>query len=89
MISCKDISAKASRYHDGDCGWPERLSICVDCRRYLAQFAATIGLLGALPPDPPDEAMVADLLRHFGGSSTTLRAVPLPRSAGEDNPHPR
>jgi len=79
MISCKDISAKASRYHDGDCGWPERLSIrlhlliCVDCRRYLAQFAATIGLLRVLPPDPPDDALVADLLRHFDGPADRVR----------------
>jgi anti-sigma factor ChrR (cupin superfamily) len=71
MLSCKDIFERASRYHDGDCGWRERLSIrlhlaiCVHCRRYLKQLATTIRLVANLPPSPPEAPAMEDLMQRF------------------------
>jgi predicted anti-sigma-YlaC factor YlaD len=59
MLSCKDVTEHASRWHDGEGGLRFRLMlrlhllICVHCRRYLAQFAATIRLVRALPETEP------------------------------------
>jgi predicted anti-sigma-YlaC factor YlaD len=71
LLSCKQVTETASRHLDGECSRRERLGlwlhllICVHCRRYLAQFAATIGLLRALPEEAPDRAALAGVLAAF------------------------
>jgi predicted anti-sigma-YlaC factor YlaD len=61
MFSCKDVTERASDELDGRLTARERiglqahLAICVHCRRYLRQFARTVGLLRALPAEAPAE----------------------------------
>ncbi len=55
MLSCKDINQKASLYIDGELTIRQRLAVgfhllmCVHCRRYVRQLAATINTLRQLP----------------------------------------
>ncbi len=55
MLSCKDINQKASQYIDGELTIRQRLVVgfhllmCVHCRRYVRQLAATINTLRQLP----------------------------------------
>lgn len=50
-FTCRDVSKRASAYLDDELGLRERLSlrahlfICVNCRRYVAQLAATLNLV--------------------------------------------
>lgn len=70
MFSCRDVTERASDALDGRLTVRERvalqahLAICVHCRRYLRQFARTVGLLRDLPPEPP-AAPAPALLRAF------------------------
>ena len=70
MFSCKDVTERASDELDGRLTARERiglqahLAICVHCRRYLRQFAHTVGLLRDLTPEPPAEP-APELLRAF------------------------
>jgi anti-sigma factor RsiW len=62
MWSCKDVTERASDRLEGRLTLRERialqahLAMCVHCRRYLRQFARTVGLLQAMPAEPPDAA---------------------------------
>jgi predicted anti-sigma-YlaC factor YlaD len=59
MMSCRDVTARASAYLDGDLGRWERLrlqahlAICAGCRRYLRQLATTLAVLRRLPSTAP------------------------------------
>ncbi|WP_293854876.1 anti-sigma factor [uncultured Alsobacter sp.] len=50
-MTCRDVSRRASTYLDEDLSLRERLAlkahlfICVNCRRYVAQLAATLNLV--------------------------------------------
>lgn len=68
MLSCKDVTARATAFLERDLSWWERLQIrlhlamCAACRRYLAQMAATRELLRRLGrtlrgDDPIDPAL--------------------------------
>jgi anti-sigma factor RsiW len=67
MLSCKDVTRRASAYLDGDLGSWERLrlrahlAICKGCRRYLDQLRTTVALLRRLP-GPQAEGAAADRL---------------------------
>jgi anti-sigma factor RsiW len=59
MLSCRDVTDRASAYLDGDLGWRARLclrahlAICRNCRRYLGQLRTTITILRRLPSALP------------------------------------
>ena len=61
MWSCRDVTERASDEIDGRLTVRERLAlqahlaVCVHCRRYLRQFARTVGLLREMPADAVDE----------------------------------
>lgn len=71
MFSCKDVTERASDELEGRLTLGERIAlrshlvICIHCRRYLRQFAATVGLLRALPPEAEEEAIPDGLLAAF------------------------
>ncbi|MGG5822560.1 anti-sigma factor family protein [Falsiroseomonas sp. HW251] len=60
MWNCKDVTERASDEAEGRLTLRERvalqahLAVCVHCRRYLRQFARTMGLLRSLPNDAND-----------------------------------
>ncbi|GHH72360.1 hypothetical protein GCM10017673_27310 [Streptosporangium violaceochromogenes] len=57
-FSCGELVDLVTAYLENDLDDPtlrrlqEHLAGCEGCRRYLAQFRATVGALGALPPEP-------------------------------------
>ncbi len=61
MWSCQDVTERASDNLEGRLTLRERLAlrahlaVCVHCRRYLRQFARTVGLLRDMP-QPADQA---------------------------------
>lgn len=68
MLSCKDVSHKASDYLDRNLPWRTRLGmrmhllICVHCRRYVQQLGVTIRSIGGLRQAPePDQQQVDDI----------------------------
>ncbi|HLY55659.1 MAG TPA: zf-HC2 domain-containing protein [Stellaceae bacterium] len=71
MLSCKDVSERASRWLDREMGFWERLqlrshlAICVHCRRYLAQFKATVAALRFLPDETPDDALAEAVMGQY------------------------
>ena len=60
-MNCKDVSARASSYVDGELGFVERaqmrahLFICTHCRRYVQQLGATIAVVRGRQWVAPDE----------------------------------
>jgi len=60
-MKCKDVSASASSYVDGELNFVDRarlrahLFICVHCRRYIQQLGATISLVRGRQWVAPDE----------------------------------
>lgn len=69
MMSCKDVTALASQYVDGELPIARRLGLrmhvamCRHCRRFLRQLRTTLELLGTLgePTEPEviDDAVLA------------------------------
>ncbi len=65
---CRDISALATDYMEGDLGLRQRLAmrlhlaICSGCRGFMQQMRRTVGLVGSLPPAPPPPDAEARLL---------------------------
>ena len=61
MYSCHDISDRIGAHFDGELSLRERiqfrlhLAICVHCRRFIRQFAATIGLVRLRAAAEPDD----------------------------------
>lgn len=75
MYSCHDISEKVGAHIDGELAVHERaqiwlhLAICVHCRRFIRQFAATVGLMRLRAAAEPDdlqaqEDVIRRLLEH-------------------------
>lgn len=60
MLTCREVSEKASRYLEADLPWRARLQMrlhlmmCRHCRRYVDQIARTVAMLRTLPPPPPE-----------------------------------
>lgn len=70
MLSCKDLSAKASDYLDGELPLRTRMQIrlhaffCEDCRRYLHQLRLAVGAL-ALSNRTDDDDRADDRILHL------------------------
>lgn len=70
-FSCGELVELVTAYLENDLDDPtlrrlqEHLAGCEGCRRYLAQFRATVDALGALPPEPPPAPMRERLLSAF------------------------
>jgi anti-sigma factor RsiW len=77
MLSCKDVTRRASAYLDGDLGRWDRLrllahlAICKGCRRYLDQLRMTIALLPRLPSPQLDGATADRLSMLFSMANGT------------------
>ena len=84
MLSCKDLSAKASAYLDGELPLRTRLQIrlhtflCDDCRRYLHQLRLAMGALalsaGAPDDDGADDDRILQLLSRAGAGEPSSAA---------------
>jgi hypothetical protein len=64
MLSCKDVTEKASDYLDKEMSLMQKLQfklhlfMCHSCRRFVKQFKVTIGTVGRLEPEQvSDEAI--------------------------------
>jgi anti-sigma factor RsiW len=74
MLSCQEVTERASAYLDGDFGRWERLrlkahlAICEGCRRYLGQLKATVGVLRLLPSVAAEGEVVDRLAVLFSAS---------------------
>lgn len=61
MLSCRDIHVMTSDYLDKRLTFMQRMNyrthmfICHDCKKYLAQFRATLRVLRELRPEKPSE----------------------------------
>ena len=72
MLSCQDITEKASDYLDRDLPFTTRLSVrvhlfmCVNCRRYVQQLQTTIKTLRILKPEhPATPDLTQNLVKQF------------------------
>lgn len=71
MLSCRDVTERASDFVDGTLPWPERLHMrlhlmmCRFCRAYVRQMALVARTLRRLPPEPPPADVQEDLLNAF------------------------
>jgi anti-sigma factor RsiW len=80
MLSCKDVTRRASAYLDGDLGRWDRLrllahlAICKGCRRYLDQLRITVALLPHLPSVLPDRVTADRLSMLFSMESGAQEA---------------
>lgn len=67
MLTCHEVSDRASRYLDAALPMRERLGMrlhlmmCRHCRRYVDQMAATMALLRQLPDEPGQNATMDSL----------------------------
>ena len=75
MMSCREVSEKASAHLDGELSARQRMGIrlhlamCRHCRRFLRQLRATVHALGALREREPtatsdEEARLLALFRR-------------------------
>lgn len=70
MLSCQDLSQKASEYLDGELPLRTRMQIrlhtffCENCRRYLHQLRLAVGAL-ALSADTEDDDRAGDRILHL------------------------
>jgi len=66
MLSCKDITEKASDYLDKELPFYTRMQVklhvmmCVNCKRYLDQLRTTISALGKMKEETPVSEQVVD-----------------------------
>ena len=68
-LTCRELVELVTDYLEGAlpparaARFEAHLESCPDCRAHVAQFAATVNALGALPGEPlPDEALGALVL---------------------------
>jgi len=70
MLTCQEMAERASDHLDGTLTLRQRLAaevhlaICPNCRAYIRQLRATLGLarrLGDLPPSAEEEALLLDM----------------------------
>ncbi|MFG1260957.1 zf-HC2 domain-containing protein [Xanthobacter flavus] len=76
MLSCREVTEKASAYLDQELSWSARaqfrlhLMMCKHCRRYVDQLAKTVTLLReagqAEALDRGTEDKLAELFRNAG-----------------------
>lgn len=68
MLSCKDVNKNSDQYIDQELSLRQRINIkmhllmCVHCRRYLKQMAATVNSLRTLPQDDCSDQQTEALL---------------------------
>jgi len=71
MLSCKELTDRATEYLEQDLPWAQRLrvrvhlSMCRYCRRYLNQMRKVIKLLKQLPTEAVPPNLVEQLLPEF------------------------
>ncbi len=71
MLSCKDINQNADQYIDGELTIRQRLAVgfhllmCVHCRRYVRQLAATINTLRQLPKKECSEVQMEQIIHRL------------------------
>lgn len=79
MLSCKEVTERATAYLERDLSWWERLqmrlhlAMCAACRQYLAQMATTRRLLRRLGEtlrgEEPVDATLRDAFRAWRNES--------------------
>ena len=71
MLSCKDINQNANQYIDGELTIRLRLAVgfhllmCVHCRRFVRQLAATINTLRRLPQKECSDEQTEHIVNHL------------------------
>ena len=71
MLTCKEVTERASLYADRELGWWARvqfrlhLFMCQHCRRYMDQFESAIRLLRDHTAEPPASETVDSLIDDF------------------------
>lgn len=82
MLTCKDITELVTDDFDGRLRFMDRVRIrihvarCAGCRAFLSQMRTTIGLLGAITPQPMPAAAREEMLERF----RSHRPVPWKRA---------
>jgi hypothetical protein len=83
VLTCREVSEKASRLLDDDLGAVERLALrahlaaCAHCARYVDQLARTVAALPMAASAPPDAATEARIMAALAAAA----ARPEPRAA--------
>jgi anti-sigma factor RsiW len=68
VLRCRDVSALATDFLEGDLSWRQRLAvrmhlmICDGCRAFVQQMRRTVRLVASLPVPPPSAEIEARLL---------------------------
>lgn len=90
MLTCKEVTEKASQRVDGDLNLRERIGVwlhlmmCVNCRAYFRQFEALIAsLAGGIQAD--EESPSADFVQRVMADIETTRDQSSTRP--EEDPH--
>ena len=71
MLSCKEITERASDFLDGTLPWPVRLQVrlhlmmCRFCREYVRQLSLVVRSLRRLPREAPSPETQRELLSLF------------------------
>lgn len=74
VLSCRDVTERASEYLDGDLPRWQRLRvrlhlfICRDCRRYVRQLRAVVDALRRLPSTTVSDETVRSLFESINRS---------------------
>ncbi|GHD98500.1 hypothetical protein U879_00055 [Defluviimonas sp. 20V17] len=78
MLSCKEVTERASALIDGELGPLQtlrmrlHLAMCHGCAHFLAQMRATRALtMTTLPSDPPDAARIEAILSRLHDEKPT------------------
>jgi len=81
VLTCREVSEKASRLLDDDVSVVERMALrahlvaCAHCARYMDQLARTVSVLPAAASAPPDAATEARIMAALAA------AAPAPHGA--------
>lgn len=73
MLSCKEITRRATEAAEGQLSFGARLgfrlhlAICAHCRRYLRQLGLTVAVLTRMPPKAPSAETVSAVLERPQG----------------------
>lgn len=71
MLTCRDVTERASLYLDRELGWWRQLPfamhlfLCRHCRQYIEQMTFTVGLLQKKLVERPDPEVERSLMQHF------------------------
>lgn len=76
MLSCKELTERATEYLEGDVSFGERLmfrmhlAMCKHCRNYVEQIRLTAEALGLMDTDEPlNPEMKSELMAAFREAS--------------------